>query len=275
MNEEMKITGSDCEWDFTANSPDELAKIGDKLLTASRQAFINEQWQMSRFLEAMSSSSIFQFPVQVRHTGIKGVPDFQVESNGRRIAIELAMISTQDLECGRALQRRKVKTLKRAMDTTNLLREKAKPRTEDEIIADAFATPTWILGLSDEERQKIWVEKTTDQLNEKTAVLQGKQFERGHEAWLVLWDRIGTREFEIKPRIEVINGLLASRWKPDWYSRVFVQQIERYPFLAVFTETGFSYILENVARPIPNYSPDLVFSISHEDELACQLGDTD
>ena len=250
------------QWNFIAKSPDELAKIGDKLITATRQAHLNEQWQMSRFLEAMSSSSIFRFPVRVRHIGVKGVPDFQVESDGRRIAIELAMISTQDLERGRALQRRRVKC---AMDTTNLLREKAKPRTEDEIIADAFAPPTWIHGLSAEERQTIWVEKAKIQLSEKTAVLRGKQFEHGDEDWLVLWDRIGTREFEIKPRIEVIKGLLASRWKQGWYSRVFIQQIERCPFLAIFAETEFKSIPKNFARPTPNCPPDFIFSGSGEE----------
>ena len=257
--------------DFAANTPDELAKIGSKLVKARRSGLRYEQWQMSRFLEAMSSS-IFKFPVCVRHTGVNGVPDFQIESDGRRIAIELAMISTQDLERGRGLQRGKVKC---AMDTASLLRKKMKPRTEDEIIADAFARPTWKFGLPAEERQKIWVEETTTQLNKKTSVVHGRQFEHGHEDWLVLWDRIGTRESEIKSRIMVLTGLLAPRWKRGWYSRVFIQQTERWPFLAIFTKTGFKTILEDFVRPIPNYPPDLVFSISREDELACQLGNTD
>jgi hypothetical protein len=257
MNEKIEINGNDFEWDFTADSSDELAKIGNKLVKASRPTFRNEQWQMSRFLKAMSSSSIFRFPVRVRHTGIKGVPDFQVESDGRRIAIELSMISTQDLECGRALQRRRVKC---AMDTTNLLREKSKPRTEDEIIAAAFAPPTWMFGLSAEEQQKIWVEKATTQLNEKTAVLRRKQFEHGDEDWLVLWDRIETDEFEIMPRIEAVKGLLASRWKPDWYSRVFIQQIEFPPFLAIFSKTEFTSIPNDFEMPTHNCAPDFVFS---------------
>ena len=276
MNEEIKINGNDPEsnrmnWDFTAYSPDELAKIDNKLLNASRQTFLAQQWQMSRFLEVMSSSSIFQFPVRVRHTGTKGVPDFQVESGGRRVAIELAMISTQDLECGRALQRGRVK---RAMDTTNLLRKKTKPRTEDEIFADAFAHPTRIFGLSAEERQKIWVEEATTQLNEKTAVLKRKQFEHGHEDWLVLWDRIGTRESEIKSRIAIITGLLASRWKPGWYSRVFVQQIGPYPFLAIFAETEFISIPKNFKRPTHNCPPGFVFLEFTEDQPACQPAET-
>jgi hypothetical protein len=152
------------------------------------------------------------------------------------------------------------------MDTTSLLREESKPRTEDEIIATAFATPTFVFGLSSVEQQRKWVEKVTTQLNEKTAVLQGKQFEHGHEDWLVLWDRIGTDESEIESRIEAVKGLLASRWKSDWYSRVFIQQIEFTPqFLGIFSDNGFISIPKDFKMPTHNYSPDFVFEGSPED----------
>src|ERR1035441_1619878 len=256
MNGKSEIDGNNCESDFIANSPADLANIGKNLLKASKRKFLEEQWQMSRFLEAMSSSSIFKFPVRVRHTGVRGVPDFQVESGERRIAIELARISTQDLECGRFLQSR----VKRTMDATTLLREKSKPRTEDEIIATAFATPTFVFGLSSGEQQKKWVEKVTTQLNEKTTVRQGKQFEHGHEDWLVLWDRIGTDESEIESRMEAVKDLLASRWKPDWYSRVFIQQIEFPHFLAAFSKNEFISIPKDFKMPTHNYPPGFAFN---------------
>jgi len=257
MNDEIKIDGNNYEWDFIANSPEELANIGKKLLKASKRKFIEEQWQMSRFLEVMSSSSIFKFPLRVRHTGVKRVPDFQVESGEQRIAIELARISTQDLERGRFLQSR----VKRTMDVTTLLREKSKPRIEDEIIATAFPTPTFVFGLSSVEQQKIWVEQVTTQLNEKTATRQGEKFEHGDEDWLVLWDRIGTDESEIKSRMQAVKGLLASRWKPDWYSHVFIQQIESPHFLAAFSENEFISIPKDFKMPTHNYPPGFIFEI--------------
>jgi hypothetical protein len=102
-------------------------------------------------------------------------------------------------------------------------------------------------------------------LDEKTAAFQRDQFEHGNEDWLMLWDRIGTDEFEIKPRIEAVKNLLVSHWKPNWYSRVFIQQIEFPPFLAIFSEAGLTSIPNDFAMPIPNYPPDFVFSISSEE----------
>jgi hypothetical protein len=249
-------------WNFTANSPDELANIGHKLLNAAKQTFLDEQWQMSQLLKAMSSASIFEFPVRVRHTGVRGVPDFQIESGGHRIAIELAKITTQDVEHARGLQR---KGLKRTLGISSLYLKKSKPRTVDEIIKEGFSYQPFRFGVSPEGLNEIWIKEVTTQLDKKTAVLRGKQFEHGHEDWLVLWDQIGTDEYEIKSRIEVVKKLLASRWKLGWYSRVFIQQIGSYPFLAIFSETGIISIPKNFEGPANNYPTGFIFSGSPDD----------
>ena len=245
-------------WDFTADSTDELAKVGKKLLKASKQKFLDEQLQMTRLLEFVSSTCIFQFPVRLRHTGEMGVPDFQIESGGRRIAIELAKITAQDVEHARGLQR---KGLKRTLDISSLYRKKSEPRTKDEVIKEGFSTPTWSFGVTPGELNEIWLKEIANQLDEKTAVLRRNNFEHGDEDWLVLWDRIETDEFEIKPRMEAVNGLLASRWEPGWYSRVFVQQIESPAFLAVFSETEFISIPKDFKMPTHNYPPGFVFEV--------------
>jgi hypothetical protein len=249
-------------WNFTANSPDELAKIGHKLLNAARQSFLDEQWQMTRLLETMSLASIFEFPVRVRHTGVEGVPDFQVESGGRRIAIELTKIAVQDVEHARGLQR---KGMRRTLGISSLYLKKSKPRTVDEVIKEGFSNQPFRFGVSPKELNEIWIKAVANQLNEKTVVLQRKEFEHGHEDWLVLLDRIGTDEFEIKSRIEAVKDLLVTRWKKNWYLRVFVQQIEFYPFLAVFDENGFTSIPKNFERPTHNYPPGFIFSGTPED----------
>jgi hypothetical protein len=100
---------------------------------------------MSRFLEVMSSSQFFQFPIRVRHTGVKDVPDFQLKSGGRRIAIELAIITVQDVECARGLQKR---GLKQTLGISSLYRKKSKPRTVKEVIKEGFSNQPFRFGVS-------------------------------------------------------------------------------------------------------------------------------
>ena len=245
-------------WDFTANSPDELAKVDSKLLNASRQSLLDEQVQMSRLLEAISSVSIFEFPVRVRHTGANGVPDFQVESGRRRIAIELAKITLQDVEHARGLQR---EGLKQTLEISSLYLKKSRPRTRDEVNKEGFSKQPFKFGISPHELNEIWIREIAAQLDEKTATLQGSQFEHGDEDWLVLWDRIGTDEPEITARIEILKSLLATRWKRQgWFSRVLVQQTEWFPFVAVFSETELISIPNNFERPSHNYPAGFVFA---------------
>ena len=70
------------DWNFTANGPAELAAIGNSLLRASKQGFLDEQIQMTRLIESLSAAPIWQLPLRVRHTGEHGVPDFQLQPNG-------------------------------------------------------------------------------------------------------------------------------------------------------------------------------------------------
>jgi len=251
------------QWDFIANSPEELAKVGNELLKASKQNFLDEQVQMSRFLESMSSSSIFQYPVRVQHTGECEVPDFQIESGGRRIAIELAKITVPDLEHARALQRN---GLKRTLNISSLYRRKQKPRTKNEIIKEGFLIqPLRLDGVSPAELHKIWIHEVKTQVDKKTTVLRRNDFQHGDEDWLVLCDLIGTDEFEIKSRMEIVKGLLTPCWRLDWYSRMFVQQIEFPAFLAVFSEAGLASIPEDFKMPKHNYPPGFIFEGSAED----------
>src|SRR5437899_6202827 len=114
--------------DFTATSPEELAKIGDALFKARTQKHLDEQVQMTRLLEALAETSILQFPLRVRHTGERDVPDFQLESCGHSIAVEVAKITVQDVEHARGLQR---KGIKRTLTISSLYREQPKRRTKD------------------------------------------------------------------------------------------------------------------------------------------------
>ncbi|HEV2331057.1 MAG TPA: hypothetical protein VGY56_19925 [Verrucomicrobiae bacterium] len=254
------------KWDFTANSSDELAKVGTKLLKARNQNFLDEQVQMTRFLEAASSSQIFQYPVRVRHEGEVGVPDFQIKSGGRRIAIELAKVTTQDVEHARALQRKGI--IKRTLNASSLFRRGPTARTKNQVIQEGFSIRPFVLdGVSPAELDAIWIQEIRTQIDEKTVVLQRSNFQHGDEDWLLLWDLIGTDESELKPRMEAVRNLLAPRWNPGWYSHVFVQEIEFPAFLAIFSDTGLRSIPEDFKMPEHNYPPGFLFEGSAEDYM--------
>ncbi len=222
------------DWNFTANTPTELAHIGKALFNASKQKHLDEQVQMTRLLEALSTSPVLQFPVRIRHTGENGTPDFQLESGGQRIGAEVSKIAVQDVEHARGLQG---KEMKGTLAISTLYRMQSKPRTKDEVIAEGFLTPSFVFPVTVAEYNSIWLNAVTAELEDKSMVLQRDHFDHGVEDWLVLWDRIGTSEDEIKQRIESVRDILASRWKPDWYSHVFLQD-KIFRWSVMFTSSG-------------------------------------
>ena len=131
-------------WNFTANRSDELANIGKSLLKAFKQKHLDEQVQMTRLLEALSSTSFLRFPVRIRYAGETGTPDFQIESGGRHIGVELSKVAVQDVEHLRSLQRREIR---QTSAISNLYRKQSKPRTKGEVVADSFLTPAMVFFL--------------------------------------------------------------------------------------------------------------------------------
>src|SRR2546427_41894 len=218
-------------WNFTANTVGELASIGNALFNSKKQKFLDEQVQMTRLLEALSSTSMVQFPVGVRHTGEDGVPDCRVEFGQRRIAAELAKIAVQDVEHARGLQR---KGFNRTLSLSSLYRKGPKPRKKDEVVAEAFLITAMVFPVSLHEHAQRWADEAVLQLVEKTAVLQRADFAHGDEDWLVLWDRIGTADRVADVRIQWLAPLLGSVWRPGWYARVVLQD-EHFHWQAVFT----------------------------------------
>lgn len=222
------------DWSFTANTSTELAHIGKALFNASKQKHLDEQMQMARLLEALSTTPVLQYPVRVRHTGETGTPDFQLESGGQRIGAEVSKIAVQDVEHARGLQG---KELKGTLAISSLYQTQSKPRTKDEVIAEGFITPSFVSPVTVAEYNSIWLNAVTAELEDKTIVLQSGHFDRGVEDWLVLWDRIGTAEDEVEQRIESVCSILASRWKLGWYSHVFLQD-ESFRWSVMFTSSG-------------------------------------
>lgn len=140
-------------WDFTAAMPAELRTgIAPTLLEGrvSKRIAV-EKLQMTRLLESLAQTSILQYPVHVKHT-TEHVPDFQLASGNRRIAVELTRIKFQDVEHGRATQESKVK---RALSVMSLFPKHGNPRKNPHIIKDAFGTPPMLFASSPEEDERV------------------------------------------------------------------------------------------------------------------------
>jgi len=218
-------------WDFIAKTAQELAEIGEALLKARNQKDLDEQVQMTRLLEAVAMTSILKFPVRVRHTGSSEVPDFQLESDAVQIAAELAKIAVQDVEHAHALQHKEVN---RPLSISSLYRKQTKPRTKSEVIAESLLPQTLLYPVSIDEHSQRWHDEAAAQLQEKTTVLKSNRFRHGDQNWLVLWDRIGIADWQVKTRLRSFRGLLVPFWRPNWYSVVFLQE-KRFRWLAIFT----------------------------------------
>ena len=217
--------------------------MGTVLFKAHKQNVLDEQVQMTRLLESLARTEILQYPVCITHTGITAVPDFQLESGTRHIAVEITKIALQDVEHASALQQ---KGLNRAMAISTLYRKKSRPRGKEEVIAEAFGTPAMLFPVSTQEHDQAWYEQAEASLTAKSAVLARPDFVSGDENWLLLWDRIGTREAQLPLRQERFAHLLANYWAPGWFSRVFLQD-ENFFWQVMFQPSGTTPLPVNCA----------------------------
>jgi hypothetical protein len=208
-------------WEFTANTSGELAKVRKSLPERAKATVAGELFQMSRLLESLARTSLIEYPFKARHTGEKSVPDFQLNSGAHRIAVEITKIAVSDVEHARALQQ---KGLNRTLAISSLYRKASRPRRKEEVIAEGFGTPTFVFPVSLDEHDRIWLETAESSLTAKSDAIARPDFQRGEENWLLLWDRIGTADWELDKRKSALKILLARHWKPGWFSRVFLQE---------------------------------------------------
>jgi hypothetical protein len=64
---------------------------------------------------------------------------------------------------------------------------------------------------------------------------------KGKEDWLLLWDRIGTSDWEAETRIQSASSILTSFWRDGWYSRVFLQA-EHLQWTMMFTSREHTFL---------------------------------
>ena len=178
-----------------------------------------EKLQMTRLLESLAQTSILQYPVHVQHT-TDLVPDFQLASDNRRIAVEVTRIKFQDVEHGRAIQD---STVRRTLSVLSLFPKQGRPRKSPRIIEDGFGKPAMLFPSSPEEDERVWLNQARESLDAKTKVIGRKDFARGDENWLVLLDPVGTIHSRPQTRRDDLALLLAEYWKAGWFSYVFLQ----------------------------------------------------
>ncbi len=219
-------------WEFRANSLAELAAIEHSVLKSKREATVVEQWQLTQLLKALGRAELLNFPVHARHTP-ECVPDFQLSLAGMPIGVEATRIAVADVEHARALQQN---GFNQTLSISSLYQKQAKPRSRSQVLQEAFVYPAEYVGISVADHERIWMEEAEKSLSTKTAALQSANFVHGSEDWLVLWDRIGTTDWQFQKRKAAVEELLQKYWHQCWFSRVFLQD-EYFRWQLMFTKT--------------------------------------
>ncbi len=218
-------------WEFMANTAAEMARVRQSLPDRAPPKIAYELLQMANLLEGLASAAMLDFPMSVAHQGETAVPDFRLDSNGCSIGVEVAMVAVGDVEHARALQQ---KNSLGTLSISSLYRKRTRPRRKAEVIAEGFLTPAEVFPVSVDEHDRIWAESVKCELEDKTAILAGADFNHGNNDWLVLWDRVGTSDWKVDQRRNTMIQLLVGYWNPGWFSHVFLQDTY-FNWLMVFT----------------------------------------
>lgn len=240
MNRSATSSGSKPENAFVARTPKELVHLDKYVRHAPNRKSYEELLQMEWLIKFLTPISLIEFPFSVCHTGNVATPDFQLIFGSRRVAAELTKLTSQDLENGRALQRRDVHLplgtgFNKTLISSNLEVTGEEPRNRGQISAEGFCGGQFAFPESPGDRGRAWGTAVHERLIQKTQILESKHFVKGDEQWLVLWERLGFHDDEVDQRIEHLKSLLEPFWSSSWFSRVFLQA-EHFGWLAMFTE---------------------------------------
>ena len=232
--------------DFSAADPNDLSNGIDGALLNGRFAkrVAIERLQMARLLKCLARTTMLEYPLGIRHT-TERVPDFQLFSGKKRIAVELTRIKFQDLEHGRALQAQGIKS---TLSVSSLYPKSGGPRKKSAVIKDGFCMPAMIFPVSSEEQEGAWIAQARESLIAKTAVAAKGNFVHGDEDWLVLLDPVG-KLLDIESRGNGFSQLLRDFWGRGWFSRVFVQDIFFRWQVAFSKEESQTLCVENTVPP--------------------------
>lgn len=109
--------------------------------------------------------------------------------------------------------------------TVNPFIRKADSRMSQQMVLETgFSIPVQeVCGPALKEEHQIWLDRVRSKIQKKTIKLAGEAFCHGDEDWLVLWDRLGSEKWQVHDRLTAVSQSFQDYWKPDWFSRVFIQ----------------------------------------------------
>ncbi len=229
------------DWDYVAASREELASIDEALLKGPTQKALDEQLQLTRLLLALAPHSILSYPVCVRHTH-QAKPDFQLLVGERRISIEATKIASSNYEHAAALQRQ---GLGRVLMRGEFLRRNQPRMSKEETIQRGFFPGQLVFPPSLDEVDHAWWEHFQKSVLRKLEILSQPDFQHGDEDWLILEDRLGSKNWQIEDRLPPVGAWLAPFWRRNRsFGRIFIQA-EDITWVALMTH-GRSGMLAHV-----------------------------
>lgn len=98
------MSSDSTSWEFSANTPGELAKVDQAWPNPSSATVAGELFQMTHLLKALARTELLEYPCTAKHIGDTGVPDCELTSGSRNMSLEMAKVTTTNLEHARALQ---------------------------------------------------------------------------------------------------------------------------------------------------------------------------
>jgi len=208
------------DWDHTWQSAEDLARSSEKILKGPTQKALDEQLQLARLLEALAGHRILRYPVRVRHSH-EARPDFQLLVGDRRISVEASKIASPNYEHAASVQRQ---GLQAVLMSGEFLRPGQPRLPRKEVIEKGFFIPQMVYPPSLAEVDAACWEHFHRVVEGKVKRLSEDGFQHGQEDWLVLWDRLGTQDWQIEARLPRVRSWLAPIWRQAHsFSRIFIQ----------------------------------------------------
>ncbi len=209
------------EWDYKAESAKALSGIRHQLLKGPTQKALDEQLQLTRLLESLAQHAILKYPVRVKHTH-SARPDFQLLVGEQRISLEASKIASPNYGHAASLQHQGLHAV--LMDSEFL--RPGQPRLpRKEVIQKGFIIPQMVYPPSAQEIDAAWWEHFQRVVEGKLKKLSEDDFQHGDEDWLVLWDRLGTDDWQMEDRLPKVRAWLAPIWnRRHGFSRIFIQE---------------------------------------------------
>lgn len=108
-----------------------------------------------------------------------------------------------------------------------------------EIVETGFLVSAQDFGPDISQEREIWMERVLEEISDKSRTHAGGDFQHGSEDWLLLWDRLGTPDWDLWHRASALSHRLGKQWRDKWFTRIFIQD-EYFEWQIMLTPVGVS-----------------------------------